>query len=600
MGRFRYIHEDDQDDDENDKEANDGDGHHWEFVAETANKGAMVPRNGATEEAAPPFLARSSRKRQPRDSSSSSLYATTAQSEWLGEYSRDPKDTTRRKTRWWFWILLAAMLIQVMVVKTSPPAPPRLTTNQEPDTTWHDFLTLHVAQLQESVTALAYHTPAHIGKWWILGFVADVQHFYQTWYAARNHLQVPPACPLAISKNDNNKYALLLLNELVVGQESALDMVTDAIHAWDPQHAPLLLYLAGMPHVGQSTLARQWLPTQLFAGSDSNGENQCSARSLVAAVSVIDAHVLLDSTLFRHMDETSIQMQLAQRIMTHVQRLQQEGGIVILRHVDRLPPLVAAWLCRELGQEVAPPNTAFAAGDTPPPTLEPFALSLGLREQCRKFVFVFVSSSVGTRSIMTNIRTYGGLDNIPRASLALDMMHEMDAYFGPNVAKRFHAVAPFFPLGQLELAEILRRKIAAVSLSQATSTISLWSHLVITDAAVDALLDPAQVEYLSWKNRDDAESRSVLTFSSAGANVLRDGGPIMNKLQSKITACFVNHPTATRDIRRVAVIDHGGLQQGKIVMQWCSTSSSNDHAGDTPASEVRFQEPCEVTCRFSP
>jgi DNA polymerase III delta prime subunit len=555
MGRFRYV-EDDQDQDQDDEVVEDS--RHWEFVAEPGNEGAIVPRETA--------VSSPSREEHAGSDTDPSVFSTNqraesslseAQSDWLGDYYYANESKRKRKVRWWFWILLVAVFIQIAILY-APPAPPP-TADEHEHEGWEAFLLLHTSQLRESVTALLYHTPTHIGRWWMLGLVTDVQQWYHNW-------KLEPPCQLRVptggGDNDDDKF---VLDKFLFGQNDAVDAVTDAIQAWEPDSSPLLIYLAGMKGTGKTTLARA-MAKQLFP-------NECSQDGLDSSILTIDAGEFADKTdnSSRSMDETSVRMQLAQKIGRHVQRL--DGGIVILQDVDRMAPALLVWLCRELRRQDGP-NTGDLSASGPS--------SLRLLDRCRKVVFVFISSSVGAKTVMTNIRTHGGMSNIPRPGLLLDMLHEIGTHFGStSVGQSFHAVAPFFPLGRQALSQILRQKVDELSQSRAAVR---WSHLTITDAAVEALLDPTQIEYLSWKQLYNPDAPPLLTFSSTGASALQEGTPLMNKLKSKIKVCF-----AGAQAEKVAVVDYDPAQ-GEVVMEWCSQSSA--------LLEEEWKPPCDVTCRY--
>jgi hypothetical protein len=616
MGRFRYVEDDHEEHDDHADDDHAEDSRHWEFVAEPGSEGSMVPRDTAVsaEASAEASAANADGSREDdhlagtnqRAAENSLSYAQY--SNWLAEHNahnHDHEESSRSKVRWWFWILLLAVVIQITVLY-APPAPPPMANGDNEDheqhQDWQSFLHLHTTQLRESVTALCYHTPTHIGRWWMLGLVTDVQQWYDDY-------QQPPPCPLRVPTGTSDDDAFFL-DKLLFGQSDAIEVVTDALQAWEPSETsssgsqPLLIYLAGMKGVGKTTLARS-LAKQLFP-------KDCAPDALEASILTIDAgyYALADTTKEANYDsssssrryveetDTSIRTRLAQTIVRHAQRL--DGGIVMFQNVDRMAPGLLIWLVREL-RGLTGMNTA-ATGD--------FADALGappsssIREHCRKVVFVFSSSSAGARTIMKSIRTYGGRSNIPRHGLLLDMLHEIDTHFGAgsssgdSVGEAFHAVAPLFPLGRPELSQILRHKVDELSQSQARAGVR-WHHLTITDAAIEALLDPSQIEYLSWKQQNKNNPielpTPLLTFSSAGASALQEGTPLMNKFKSKIKVCFL---AGAAQPDRVAVVDYDPLRD-EVVMQWCSAPSlPSSSALASGALDNEWQLPCDVTCRY--
>lgn len=568
MGRFRYTDDDDDDGEDSDHLEGEQSTQQWEFIADPGNEGAIVNRSGEQNEFSTPPAARDSETQRLAANHRTESSISKARSDFLGDYNYIQDEPEKR--RWWLWIVGVAILIHLAVQYAPPAPPPTFADAAAQHAGWQSFLESHTRQLVQSLTALAYHTPVHIGKWWMLGLVSDLQQWYQDF----NRKNLAATCRMQIPAEQDE----WILDTHLFGQSTAIETVQDAVTAWDPDAAPLLLYFAGMPGVGKLTTARL-LAQQLFSTND------CPQRGVEATVLTLDGATFAET--FQSADETSVRMQLTQRIVSHVQNL--NGSVVVLQNVHRIEPAVLSWLVQELSSSATQPASRGATDRVQ----QPSTASLRLRERCRKTVFVFTSSSVGARAVMTNIRVYGGIDhNIPLNTLRLDMMHEMDTHFGVPTAKHFHAVAPFFPLGRQELGQILRLKVAQLSQSKADIT---WNELVITDAAVDALIDPSQMEYISWKARSSGEQQGatppILTFSSAGASPLQDGRPLMNKLQSKVKTCF-----AKQQPDKVAVIDFFEFDK-EVVLQWCSRSSDSSDEAATKSSLLQ-QEPCDVACRF--
>lgn len=95
----------------------------------------------------------------------------------------------------------------------------------------------------------------------------------------------------------------------------------------------------------------------------------------------------------------------------------------------------------------------------------------------------------------------------------------------------------------------------------------------MTDALAVALVDPAHVEYIEWKDKNTGET--VLVFSGAGAEMLETGNPIINKVTAQIKRCLA---TASPDL--VGQLDYDTASRQGVV-RWCDDTS------------------CEETCRFS-
>lgn len=136
----------------------------------------------------------------------------------------------------------------------------------------------------------------------------------------------------------------------------------------------------------------------------------------------------------------------------------------------------------------------------------------------------------------------------------------------------FHAIAPFVPIGQAELQEILQLHLDRIGGQQAGRQ---WKSLVMTDELADALVDPSQVEYIEWKDKSTGER--ILVFSGDGADVIKTGSPLLNKVTAQIKRCLA---TATPDL--VGKLDYDPATREGVV-SWCVGSSNS----------------CYESCRFS-
>ena len=168
------------------------------------------------------------------------------------------------------------------------------------------------------------------------------------------------------------------------------------------------------------------------------------------------------------------------------------------------------------------------------------------------------------------------MERIPKVELEMSVRDELDDYFDEDVAKLFHVIAPFCPIGQAELQGILQLNLKKLSRRQAGHQ---WKSLVMTEELAAALLDSTKVEYIEWKNKNSGDT--VLVFSGTGADVLEAGSSIMNKITAQIKRCL-----ATANPDRVGKLDYkSATQQG--VVSWCDD-----------ISEIESTSPCEESCRF--
>jgi hypothetical protein len=292
-------------------------------------------------------------------------------------------------------------------------------------------------------------------------------------------------------------------------QPKAVSIVADALDAWD-REKPLFLLLTGTVGVGKFELAMQ-VAFHLFG--------DCK-----------DSVLVLDGE-----EDSSVS-----QVLLYLERQRGNGAVVILRHAEQATQRFLD-LCRALQQE-------------------------------EKVVFV-TTTSIGSKTIHQYYKQYGSMERIPQVELEIAVRDELDAYFDEDVAKYFHAIAPFLPLGRNELQGILLLKMEKLGQKQAGRQ---WKSLVMTEDLAAALLQPTNVEYIEWKHKHNGEN--ILVFSGTGADVLEAGSPIMNKVTAQIKRCLAN-----ANPNRVGKLDYDSpTRQG--VVSWCDNSS-----------EI---ESCEVSCRF--
>lgn len=297
----------------------------------------------------------------------------------------------------------------------------------------------------------------------------------------------------------------------IVGQSRAVSIVADALDAWN-QQSPLFLLLTGTVGTGKLRLARQ-IAQHVF------GED-CTH-----AVLLVDAQ----------QDDGDL---LSHEIMRHVSRQGGNGAVVIIRHLEALSTRQVVHLFKQ-------------------------------SSHYEKLIFVGIAG-IGTKSIHQYLKLYRNMERIPKMELEMDIRDEVDENFDEPVEKYIHAIAPFAPIGQAELREILQLNVENISRQQEGTR---WKSLVMTDELAAALVSPIHVEYIEWKDKTSGET--ILVFSATGADVLENGSPIMNKVTAQIKQCLTD-VAPDRDGK----LDYDkSIQQG--VVSWCVGTS------------------CFETCRFS-
>ena len=318
-----------------------------------------------------------------------------------------------------------------------------------------------------------------------------------------------PPCPLVINATTVDYH--------ISGQARAVAVVVDAIHAWN-QQSPLVLLFSGTVGTGKAELARQM--GQLVSSS-------LLGTTCTDGVLELDALQQQDHDLFVH------------NVMMHALRHGSHGAVVIVRHLDAMS------------------------------TRHVVDILKSLHHYCEKLIFVGITG-IGTRAIHHHLKQYKDMKQIPKLQLEMDVRDEVDDYFDEPVEQYIHAIAPFAPIGQAELQEILQFFIAKKSRQEEGIR---WKSLVITKELTKALVSPSNVEYIEWKDKTTGET--VLVFSATGAHVLEDDSPIMNKITLQIKQCLSD---VAPD--RIGKLDFDeSIGQG--VVSWCVGTS------------------CFEACRFS-
>jgi hypothetical protein len=296
----------------------------------------------------------------------------------------------------------------------------------------------------------------------------------------------------------------------IVGQPRAVSVISDALDAWN-QQSPLILLLTGTVGTGKLELARR-IAKHVYS-------------NCTDAVLELDAHQQ-DEDLVLH------------EISTLMSRQGEYGGVMIVRHLEAISTRQVVNLFKSL-------------------------------QQYKLLVFVGITG-IGTRTIHQHLKQYKHMEQIPKIELDMNVRDELDGHFDEPVEQYIHTIAPFAPIGQANLREILQLNVEILSRQQEGR---LWKALVLTDDLASALVSPSNVEYIEWKDKTSGES--VLVFSATGAHVLEHGSPIMNKITAQIKRCLTD---VAPD--RIGKLDYDkSIDQG--IASWCVGTS------------------CFEACRFS-
>ena len=165
----------------------------------------------------------------------------------------------------------------------------------------------------------------------------------------------------------------------IVGQPRAVSIVSDALDAWD-RESSLFLLLTGTVGVGKLELAKQ-VAQRLYG--------DCALRAMLVLDGNVDNADLVSTT-----------------ISSHIQRQDEHGAVVILRHVEAFTARQIVHLCQLISQQDG-------------------------------VVFIGITG-IGTRSIHQNLKQYGSMERIPKVELETTIRDEVDEYFAEDVAKVRH------------------------------------------------------------------------------------------------------------------------------------------------------------------
>ena len=435
--------------------------------------------------------------------------------------------------------------------------------------------------------------------------------------------------------------------------------------------APLLLYFTGMTSSGKVTLAKQLAhavcATPILVITPSSDFNVAAAMPTASqadasvAVRSVEQQQRIEARIRQHVQQYPRSMILLEDAdeMTHI--VAWLGHALADAQPRPDPPATES--------AGASSDETTTSSPLPSAPLLPPSLRFVCRHAMVVFTST-VAGSRSIARLDPNMVTASATDEMSRThesiihdhdnhdihdddpSFLLNIQHEMDAYFQTPVSQWMDAVVPFLPITPMHLQAILRRKVAVLSEEYASSSsssssssttttttttttdgqdgwepsgsnsastgenpsshhlarVGAWSALTISDAAVEALLHPSRVEYLSWKKQKSSPSKtttaargsgSVLTFSSAGVSVLSDKSMILNKIRALIHACLANDestndetsgttlPARSERSNQPAVLDVTAANPKKLVLKWCSGGTG------------KVDQSCRIACQTS-
>lgn len=583
MGRFtlRNHHDDDNNNDDDDDERQ------WEFVSSNpAEEGALVLRNmirNGTRTSNREFLSDTRQRRGMVD--------------YYGVHSSAGPDSRTAFITWKRSILIA--IVAWALHSYWPPAPP---TSSSMIPSWNDYLTQHTTQLLLATKALAVEVPVHVVQWCWVGFSTDLQLFYE------EHVKPMLYRGCRMKETFITSESFQLVADGLIGQETALGLVKNTLQTWKWQplveesnpkskkateSRPLLLFFwTGFSGVGKTTLAKLLVKHVLFDSLACTNPPLLELYGKDFTLRQLEDKDISEK-LIENSSTLSLRDDLMHRIVRHV-RKNPAGSVILLQGVEHMAPDVLVWLLRTLSSwrtntvtTVPIPfiSSMIDADPQPAPPHESYSC-------CPNTIFILTSSTIGRNAITRKLRQARGvLPTHHEASFLADLAHEIDLQLDLNSKELLDAIVPFGPLTPHHLSTILRLR-----LKQLSSTFSTrWKELRITDAAVDALLDPARVEYLEWRKRssDGGPGELFMTVSLEGASVLHERvSPLWKQVLAQIHECFSlsssdgsTESTLSSHQLEVARIDWDGTE---ITLSWCPDTLLDSR-----------ESPCNQKCSFT-
>jgi hypothetical protein len=479
----------------------------WEFVSSPGEEGALTVL---------PRLSRNRRRScSPEFGEVSAIRPSDVDAAEAREYRRWlPRGT---------WsVVLALMAVLVLHSPLLPPAPPLLTTHvkvalhhdnvpdgldldsaivsRDTSQTWNQFLREHVAQCLDSVLVLCYHVPIHLGQWWI----QHIKIYLSSWAASAASWKWSQA---AVTSHDDEEIFLEIsvsslqrleetLPNVIVGQDLALSMLTDALSSWyykniaieakwtadlprpvsmdrerhlDPGTRPLVLFFVGMKGVGKSSVVRAMTnllspsspscPTNRTGSPDETTESD-SKLECFRAESPDDHPALLVFTTQHYslrapyLDGNSAEsssagtanllmhhrllVQIVNRIEQHLARFATSPTIIYFKDADKLSPTTLSWLLQTIHGHDQDHESWPNRGSGDPFSTPITTLRQNLHRYAgRRAIYVF-GSRTGMRSTIKLLRQ----NMLSKSAVAKDVLIAIETFLNGELDDFSGSVSP--------------------------------------------------------------------------------------------------------------------------------------------------------------
>ena len=453
------------------------------------------------------------------------------------EHFGSGEPTEPRGPRWvsWqsiaVWIAVVAVLLQLY----GPSSPPSNNVS-----TWRDFLEGHFHTLWHTVQILS-SAFWYALEWSVHAVRSDVVEFLQeqsqhsqswlfpltAWLSSRWPELAKQSCPMRIDREVVQEAA-----SFIVGQERAVSMVLETLHAWDTTddndiRNPLFILLSGTVGVGKMALASS-IGRSLFAhcttthdqaknnipiGSSKDTHKGNDGKTTVNRMLIVEGSDMSEAVMSDLTPgPTGTVIDPFATIQQHVLRYEPYGSVVVIHHIEVVSPTILLRLQKELKGRVV----VFATTHVGAKVIHRF-----LKAQLLQHYSSNNNNNNSPKASLTgsdpSLASVSTL--LPRLELDLAIRHGLQQQqqqqqdLDPSL---FATVAPFVPLQQQQVAAVLAQTAPVWYQQQGQSDLS------VTLALADAWTGPRHVEYMQWKDTSGTATRNTVLLESVAVQGCKD------------------------------------------------------------------------------
>jgi hypothetical protein len=437
----------------------------------------------------------------------------------------------RRNRGTWRWYigstLMAVVAYLCYYTNHLPPAPPpsavfflsRNGTQIPP--TWSEFVHGHTWQWLDSTLALCVQTPYAILRYWTMNVVVDMQMSYQRWMLlAQRHeftwatmsstvSHQPISCQWHIPLPQDDQGAWITTsregNDSIVGQKIAVEWLANSIYSWEQKKRtgatlevdPLVVLATGYEHTGKRTLAYRVMTSTWRKGRGCHADPKEQILHLKGRDWVLQDYERDEQSSTQRTCRRRYH-QLISVIESHIHRRQSRTSddtmMILITNIEEMDPcILAQFLKYLLRSDVHLNPISRRLEDENPDEIPVSDAASKLHELCRNSIIYLTSNTLGLSALARCLRQ-GNRDYNP-LGLAADLRDAVQRELpDPSLVPVLSSILPFLPFTPESLAQLFRHRLQ----DYWTTHIQLATpiQLVLTDAAVAALLNDNVVEYV--------------------------------------------------------------------------------------------------------